>query len=118
MTARSPESVVRSYYEYVDAEQYDDLVACFAEDVRYERPGQPAIAGREDLRSFYLEGRPLEDGSHEIRDVVVDGNTVAVRGSFSGLQNGQEVAFGFADFHELEAGEIVRRYTFTDRDEV
>ncbi|PSQ61929.1 MAG: ketosteroid isomerase [Halobacteriales archaeon SW_8_66_22] len=118
MTARSPESVVRSYYEYVDAEQYEDLVACFAEDIRYERPGQPGIEGREALRSFYLEGRPLDDGSHEIHDVVVNGNTVAVRGSFSGLQDGREVSFGFADFHELDDGEIVRRYTFTDRDEV
>ena len=118
MTARSPESVVRSYYEYVDAEQYDDLVACFSEEIRYERPGQEPIVGRSELRSFYLDGRPLDDGSHEIHDVVVDGGTVAVRGTFSGRQGGDRVEFDFADFHELEDGEIRRRYTFTDRDEL
>lgn len=118
MADRSPEEVVRSYYEFVDAEQYEDLVACFAEDIRYERPGQPDIEDREDLRRFYHDQRPLDDGSHKIHDVVVDGDTVGVRGSFSGLQGDGHVEFGFADFHELEDGEIARRYTFTDRDEV
>jgi len=113
-----PEDVVREYYELVDAERYDALVALFAENVRYERPGQGAIEGRDALEEFYLAGRPLEDGTHEIHDVVVDGETVAVRGTFTGRQNGERVAFGFADFHEFEAGTIARRYTFTDRDEV
>jgi ketosteroid isomerase-like protein len=114
----TPEATVREYYELVDAEQYDDLVALFAENVRYERPGQGAIEGREQLRKFYLDGRPLEDGSHEIHDVVVDGETVAVRGTFSGVQHGETVSFDFADFHEFKDGKIHRRYTFTDRDEV
>ncbi|OIB58459.1 nuclear transport factor 2 family protein [Natrialba sp. SSL1] len=115
-----PESIVRDYYDTVDDERYDDLVELFTEDVRYERPGQGAITGREALREFYLEGRPLENGSHEVHDVVVDDqtNTAAVRGSFSGVQHGESVEFGFADFHELEDGRIARRYTFTDRDEV
>jgi ketosteroid isomerase-like protein len=118
MTDRSPEAVVRSYYEFVDAEQYEDLVACFAEDIHYERPGQPDIEGREELRRFYHEERPLDDGSHEIHEVVVDGSTVAVRGTFAGVQGDRRVAFDFADIHELVDGKIVRRYTFTDRDEV
>lgn len=118
MGSSDPESVVRRYYDLVDAERYDDLVALFAADVRYERPGQDPIEGRDGLRTFYESGRPLEDGRHEVRDVVVDGATAAVRGRFTGRQDGEEVSFGFADFHEIEAGEIARRYTFTDRDEV
>jgi len=118
MTDSDPEATVREYYTLVDDEQYGDLVALFAEDVRYERPGQGTIEGQEALRSFYLEGRPLEDGSHEIHDVVVDGATVAVRGTFSGRLDGNPVEFGFADFHEFEKGKIARRYTFTDRDAV
>lgn len=118
MTDDSPETTVREYYEFVDAEQYDELVDLFAEDVRYERPGQTTIDGRESLQAFYLEGRPLEDGTHEIHDVVVDGDTVAVRGTFSGAQDDTAVEFDFADFYELVDGTIHRRYTFTDRDEV
>ncbi|GAB3666451.1 nuclear transport factor 2 family protein [Halopiger thermotolerans] len=117
-TSTDPETVVRDYYEYVDAGRYDALVDLFADDIRYERPGQGAITGREELREFYLDGRPLEEGSHEVRDVVVEGDTVAVRGSFSGIQGDENVEFDFADFHEFEDGTIARRYTFTDRDEV
>ncbi|ELY61329.1 hypothetical protein C491_00687 [Natronococcus amylolyticus DSM 10524] len=118
MADREPETVVREYYDTVDDERYDDLVALFAEDVRYERPGQGAIEGRAELREFYLEERPLEEGSHEVDDLVVQGDTVAVRGTFTGRQGGEDVAFAFADFHEFEDGEIARRYSFTDRDEV
>jgi len=109
---------VREYYELVDAGAYDDLVALFAPDVTYERPGQAAIEGRQRLRQFYEVERPLSEGSHEVHSVVETDDTVAVRGSFSGLQDGERVAFAFADFHEFEDGLIARRYTFTDRDEV
>ncbi|WP_224332345.1 nuclear transport factor 2 family protein [Haloprofundus halobius] len=118
MSDADPNAVVREYYDLVDAGQYDDLVALFSEGVRYERPGQEAIEGRDALLAFYEKGRPLEDGSHEVHDVVVDGDTAAVRGTFTGRQNGDDVTFGFADFHVFEGGEIARRYTFTDRDEV
>ncbi|WP_058366560.1 nuclear transport factor 2 family protein [Haloparvum sedimenti] len=118
-----PEAAVRAYYDHVDAEAYEDLFALFAEDVVYERPGQDAIEGMEAFREFYFEGRPLEDGRHEVHRVVADGDgldgtTVAVRGTFSGVQDGETVSFGFADFHEFEDGLIARRDTYTDRDEV
>lgn len=118
MATTGPESVVRRYYELVDAARYDDLVELFAEDVRYERPGQPTIEGRDALREFYESGRPLEDGTHEIHSVIVEGRTAAVRGSFTGKRRGEQVQFGFADFHEFEDEVIARRYTYTDRDEV
>jgi ketosteroid isomerase-like protein len=113
-----PESVARRYYEVVDAGDYDALVALFSTDVTYERPGQPAIEGESALRRFYEAERPLSDGEHELHSVVADGDTVAVRGTFRGRQDSERVELGFADFHEVEDGEIVRRYTFTDRDTV
>jgi len=113
-----PEAVARQYYDLVDAGEYDDLVALFTEDVVYERPGQDSIEGEDALRRFYEEERPLSDGEHELHSVVADGETVAVRGAFRGEQDGEAVELGFADFHEFEDGEIARRYTFTDRDEV
>lgn len=128
-----PESVARRYYDLVDAGEYEELVSLFSEDVVYERPGQTVIEGRTALKRFYQEGRPLSKGEHELHDVVVDseersasgnrpqsndGGTVAVRGTFRGEQDGETVEIGFADFHEFDAGEISRRYTFTDRDSV
>lgn len=112
------ERTVRRYYELVDDRAYDELVALFAPDVRYERPGQDAIEGREALREFYEAGRPLSDGEHELLSVSRDGDTVAVRGRFEGDQRGERVAFGFADFHVFDGDEIRERYTYTDRDTV
>lgn len=112
------EEVARHYYELVDAEEYDELVALFTEDVVYERPGQSTIEGEEALRAFYEEGRPLSNGEHELHDVVANGDTVAVRGTFRGEQDGESVELGFADFHEFDGERIARRYTYTDRDTV
>ncbi|WP_135825467.1 nuclear transport factor 2 family protein [Halorussus ruber] len=110
---------VRDYYDSIDAEEYESIFALFADDVTYERPGQSNLSGMDEFREFYLEDRPLEDGSHEVHDLVADGDTVAVRGEFSGVQGGEEVSFGFADFHRFDDdGNITERWTYTDRDEV
>ena len=118
MPTADPEKV-RQYYEYIDAEDYESVFSLFAEDVTYERPGQANLSGMAEFREFYLEDRPLEDGEHEIYHVVADGDTVAVRGEFSGTQGDGEVSFGFADFHRFDdAGRITARWTYTDRGEV
>ena len=111
--------VVRSYYESIDAEEYEAVFALFDDEIVYERPGQDDIEGMDDLRDFYLDGRPLTEGAHEVQSMTARGDTVAVRGRFSGLQDGDRVGFGFADFFVFtDAGTVGRRYTYTDRDEV
>lgn len=119
MTGHADPEAVRAYYDHVDEEAYGDLFALFADDVVYERPGQGSIDGIDEFRAFYRDGRPLERGRHELYDLVADGDVVAVRGSFSGVQGGEPVSFGFADFHVFDGdGRIFRRYSYTDRDEL
>ncbi len=116
-----PESLVRRYYDLVDDGAYDALFDLFTDDVVYERPGQAPIEGKAAFEAFYEDDRPLEDGTHEVDALVVEGGTdptVAVRGTFSGVQGNDRVRFGFADFHEFDGDRIARRYTYTDRDEV
>ncbi len=108
----------RRYYDLIDANDYEGLVQLFAPDVVYERPGQSRIEGRSALRRFYEDERPLSDGSHEIHTLLTDGETVAVRGTYTGRQDGEPVELGFADFHVFEGDVIKRRYTYTDRDTV
>lgn len=109
------EGTVCDYYEYVDSEAYDDLFDLFAEDVVYHRPGQEPIDGIEEFRNFYREIRPIERGSHTVDQLVVEDDTIAVRGRFDGVLDGQQVAFGFADFHRFNAeGEIEERWSYTD----
>ena len=115
---RLRETVQRSY-ERVAANDHDGLLALFAADIVYDRPGQESIVGINALEEFYREERPLSDGEHDTLAVVIDGDTAAVRGTFSGRQGGERVAFGFADFHTVDTdGLISRRVTYTDRDTV
>ncbi|NEU57466.1 ester cyclase [Halorussus sp. MSC15.2] len=117
--ATADTEAVRAYYESIDADDYESVFSLFADDVTYERPGQSNLSGMDEFREFYLEDRPLEDGDHEIHDVVAEGDTVAVRGEFAGTQGDEAVSFGFADFHRFdEGGQITERWTYTDRDEV
>ncbi|ELZ08264.1 hypothetical protein C479_13033 [Halovivax asiaticus JCM 14624] len=118
-SARDRRELLTSYYALVDAGDIDGLVTLFADDIRYERPGQETIEGIDELRRFYERGRPLEDGSHELSRILVEDTSAAVRGTFSGRLDGDPVSFGFADHHEFDAdGLITERYTFTDRDSV
>jgi len=113
----SHSELVREYYDAVDDDRVEDLLGLFADDVTYERPGQASIEGIDDMATFYRDERAL-DGEHELHDVLVDGDRVAVRGTFSGEQAGDPVEFGFADFHVVEDGTIAERHTYTDRDTV
>ena len=118
MATANPDTV-RDYYDYIDFEEYESVFSLFADNVTYERPGQSNLSGMDEFRQFYLEDRPLEDGSHDVHDVVTEGDTVSVRGEFTGTQDGEQVTFGFADFHRFnDEGRITERWTYTDRDEV
>ena len=110
---------LRTYYDRVDDGDVDGLLSLFAEDVRYDRPGREPIEGIDALRRFYERDRPLDDGTHDVHHVVVDGPFAAVRGEFTGRLDGKPVSFGFADHHEFDDdGLIATRYTYTDRDAV
>ncbi|MER6029506.1 nuclear transport factor 2 family protein [Streptomyces sp. NPDC001851] len=105
---------VHEYYRLVDADDVSGLVALFAEDAVYRRPGYEPMRGHADLKSFYSEERVIAGGTHRITSAVVEGDRVAVRGVFGGvLKNGCEVAVEFADFFELnEDRRFARRETY------
>jgi ketosteroid isomerase-like protein len=110
---------IHAYYDAVDDGRIDDLLALFADDVVYDRPGQPSIDGKDDLEAFYRRDRPLSEGRHEVRDLLVDDDKVAVRGTYSGVQDGTDVELGFADVYLFDAdGLITERFTYTDRDTI
>lgn len=109
------EAAIRSYYEYVDNESYEDLFSLFAEDITYHRPGQEPIEGMKEFQTFYHEIRPIERGSHTVADLVIDEETIAVRGQFTGVLDGTQVEFGFSDFHRFNGeGLIEERWSYTD----
>lgn len=102
------------YYHRVDAGDVPGLLALFAEDAVYRRPGYPPLVGRDALERFYREQRIIRAGSHSLSVTVAQGDSVAVHGVFEGaLLDGREVSLRFADFFEFTAtGVIGVRDTF------
>lgn len=103
---------VRRYYQLVDAGEVDELVALFASDAVYRRPGYEPLVGRGELTHFYSSQRVIKDGRHTIQTVVTQDARVAVHGQFQGtLKDGTQVAVRFADFFTLTADAL-----FAERD--
>lgn len=112
----SPDSVqtVQQYYQMVDSDDVDGLLALFAPDAVYHRPGYPPLTGHADLERFYRGERVIETGRHTLQKVVADGTSVATYGEFNGtLKDGRTASLRFADFFTVRPdGQFSRRDTF------
>lgn len=104
----------RAYYTAVDSGDVHAVLACFAADAVYRRPGYEPIVGTEGLRAFYTGVRVIESGRHTLDDVLVEGERAAIRGRFDGrLRGGADAHVGFADFFGFdEAGRIATRTSY------
>lgn len=109
-------STVDKYYEFVDANDVEGLLALFAPDAWYERPGYDRLTGRTALQKFYSDDRVIDSGRHTILRTIESEGAVAIEGRFDGrLKDGRLVSLGFADFFEL-SGELIqgrRTYFYT-----
>ncbi|GLZ77545.1 hypothetical protein Afil01_23520 [Actinorhabdospora filicis] len=103
---------VRRYYDLVDADDVPGLIALFATDAVYHRPGYAPLVGHGDLNRFYTADRVIVSGRHTVTSLVTGEHEVAVMGEFAGvLKDGREVALRFADFFTLD-----ERLLFARRD--
>jgi len=105
---------VRRYYRMVDGNDVDGLLALFATDAVYARPGYERLRGRAEIRAFYTGQRVIERGEHTLDCLVAEGDRVAVHGEFVGtLRDGRSVRLRFADFFVVDdEGLFTRRDTF------
>ncbi|MBB5872721.1 ketosteroid isomerase-like protein [Allocatelliglobosispora scoriae] len=108
------EAMVRRYYECVDNNDVEGLVALFQPDAVYRRPGYPAMVGHAEMAAFYRGGRKFSGGAHAFTAVLDTGTHVAVHGEFAGtLHGGTSMTLRFADFFEVGAdGLFSRRDTY------
>lgn len=113
-TVVAGETLVRQYYDLVDAGDVAGLVALFQPDAIYCRPGYPALVGHADIADFYARQRKFRSGSHSLTAVLDVGERVAVHGEFHGeLHDGSRMNLRFADFFEVTAdGRFSRRDTY------
>lgn len=113
-TVRADPTHVHRYYQLVDAGEIDELVALFAPNAVYRRPGYAPLVGREALRAFYEGERIIEHGRHEVDQTVLGEDAVAVHGRFEGrLKDGSAASLRFADFYTFDVdGLFATRDTF------
>jgi steroid delta-isomerase len=106
--------LVRRYYELVDSGDVDRLVALFAPDAVYHRPGYEPRVGHAELNRFYRGERVIQQGRHTLTNLVTSDHRIAVEGEFSGtLKDGRQVSLRFADFFTEDGkGQIARRDTY------
>lgn len=112
---RTAESLVRRYYELVDAGNFVAMAELFAADVFYRRPGYDPMVGLQQMLTYYKFVRVIESGRHELHTVLSDGSIVAVTGTFRGRVKGRGlVSQEFADFFAVSDGKISARSTYFD----
>lgn len=108
---------IYSFYNYLDSKQYNDMFALVDDNITYHRPGRDTLEGIDKFRAIYPETQVAPEGEHTVQDIIVDNNTVAVRGEFA--DSSQDLEFGFAEICKFnEEGKIKERWTFTSRDEL
>ncbi|WP_458208294.1 nuclear transport factor 2 family protein [Haladaptatus sp. NG-SE-30] len=103
------ESVVRGYYDAIDAHDYETFAGLLAPEVVHRRPDR-TIDGRETLVGFMRDDRPDKQTSHEI-DSIEDGETTVVEGRLRDSDG--EVMFAFEDEFSLSDGQITEIRTRT-----
>lgn len=108
------QSVVNRYYELVDADDVEGLIALFDAKAVYNRPGYAPLVGTAELERFYREERIIEKGRHTLSSAVIGGGEAAVHGTFEGvLKDGRQVTLRFADFFTFSGeGVFQSRDTF------
>ncbi len=113
-TTETGAALAHEFYRRVDAGDIDGLVAMFAEDAEYHRPGYPPVLGQAGMDHFYRYERVIAGGEHTLDGVAVSGTEVAVRGSFAGTKrDGSPARHRFAEFFTLSADHrFSRRETF------
>jgi ketosteroid isomerase-like protein len=102
-------ALVRRYYDALDDHDYDALEAVLRPEFVQQRPDR-TFEDREAFVRFMAEERPSLDTRHELESPIADGDRIAVRGR---VVEGETALFEFADFFEIEGGQIYRLETYS-----
>lgn len=104
--------VITACFAAVDGADIAGLLLGYADDVVYERPGYPPIAGREALDHFYRVERTIAVGRHTIEGVLCDNGHGAAWGRFEGVsRTGDRLTERWCDTYVFERDLIVFRRT-------
>src|SRR5690606_32895070 len=115
-TSSTHRAVAESDYSLVDQGDMAAVVALFAPDVVYDRPGHGRLEGAEAVRRFFFHERNLAYSRHTIQRYLTDGEWVVAEGSVEARTiAGQELQLTFADVFRVRDGLIVERRGYLSR---
>jgi ketosteroid isomerase-like protein len=108
------------YYDAIDAKDLTTVFSLFANEelgepeVVYVRgTEEPPIVGFRALTTFYMSGRKIQDGKHELDELVATETSARVKGFFTGYLKDGELAdcVFFEDHFVFGNGKIIHRIT-------
>ena len=105
------ERTVRSYYEAIDADEYDRLAELLDPAFVHDRPDR-TIDGRDRFVAFMRDERPMTDTEHVVDRMYTNRSGSVVRGRL--LDADGEELFAYADVFTLdvEGGTVERLETY------
>jgi hypothetical protein len=113
----TPGDTVRLMFARIDAQHWDGLAELLHPEVVYERPGYPALTGRDRVLRFYREERQVASGRHEVEATLAGDGAAVAWGRMRGrMRDGTDVEVGFAEVYEIAADGSIRHrrsYFFT-----
>jgi ketosteroid isomerase-like protein len=113
-------SAIRTYFEAINAEQWDRLAALFHDDAELHAPGTAPRVGGAAVASYYDDAlRPYPVHRDEPTRELYAGDTVTVEIHFEGtLANGRRMAFDAVDVFDFRDGRIARLSSWYDSQRV
>jgi ketosteroid isomerase-like protein len=97
------------------ADNDDEILALYADDIESTEAGQPPMVGHDALRSKFAGWRGMvTDTSFEPRRVVVDGNVIVIEwvGRVTLAASGRQAELHEVAVHEIRDGKIAREAFF------
>ncbi|QWC20446.1 nuclear transport factor 2 family protein [Halorubrum sp. 2020YC2] len=104
-----PATLARSYYDALDAGEYDRLASLLDPEFVQRRPDR-TFEGRDRFVAFMRDERPNTDTTHAVERVYPSGPGVAVRGRL--LDADGEELFGFVDVFDSDGERLTALETY------
>jgi uncharacterized protein (TIGR02246 family) len=108
---------VRSYFEGINAERYEDVATLFAPDGELHAPGTEPRRGREAIAGYFAEAlRPYPEHFDDPIRTLFAGDTVMVEIHYKGRHaSGTAIEFDAVDVIDFDAaGKIVKLSSWYD----
>lgn len=100
------ESLLRNYYQWIDAKEIEKVMSLFAEDAVYNRAGE-LYRGKQQIDEFFRYLRKLE-GVHTIDCIFTHGRNSFVVGDFKGVgDSNNPKQTGFIDHWKFNSAGLV-----------